>query len=235
MDTEDIKKYRSIITEASKRIPLDIGKKAQAMAQKLGDPSADSMETRKIIAAKLGISPKKVWQFCGDDDLDDIYRVDEAGGGRKMHKFSDYALWKQAAKDQGYILKKQGASNDINAIKDNKVAGQWYNQEIPGPGSLWGNGKGGIAANTGWLYLSGNNQINELSPETVDKYATAAGQDLAKRRNHAVSKSDPRDSENDAMDPSTQGRKRGLGRIEKKTGQPALSSVPMPAWKKNIK
>ena len=56
------------------RIPLNVGKKAQAMAEKLGDPMADHMETRKIIAAKLGISPRKVWQFCGADDLDDIYR-----------------------------------------------------------------------------------------------------------------------------------------------------------------
>ena len=61
------------VTEGA-RIPLAVGKKAQAMAEKLGDPMADYMETRKIIAAKLGISPRKVWQFCGADDLDDIYR-----------------------------------------------------------------------------------------------------------------------------------------------------------------
>ena len=61
------------VTEGA-RIPLNVGKKAQAMAEKLGDPMADHMETRKIIAAKLGISPRKVWQFCGADDLDDIYR-----------------------------------------------------------------------------------------------------------------------------------------------------------------
>ena len=77
--------------------------------------------------------------------------------------------------------------------------------------------------------------LNELSPNTVNTYKKAAQDDLATRRNHAVATADPRDKDNDSMDAATQGRKRGLDRIEKKTGEPALSSVPMPAWKKNLK
>jgi len=71
-----MRKYADIIREAqelqsaaskgvTEGVPVAVGKKAQAMAQKLGDPTAYHMETRKIIAAKLGISPRKVWQFCG--------------------------------------------------------------------------------------------------------------------------------------------------------------------------
>lgn len=63
--------------EGKLRIPYEVAQAISDAAQKMGDPFADSTETRKILAAKFNVSPRKVWQFCGCDDLEDIYGLNE--------------------------------------------------------------------------------------------------------------------------------------------------------------
>ena len=66
-----------IVGEGKLRIPYEVAQAISDAAQEMGDPTAEYTETRKILAAKFNVSPRKVWQFCGCDDLEDIYGLNE--------------------------------------------------------------------------------------------------------------------------------------------------------------